>query len=251
MRAFGVSHGSTTLTKLAEITGVSKPTTHRLLASLIDAGMVTRNGRDYQLSSTILELAPAAMGGQYRTIQDTMGPWLTRAYDGTRQSVHLAVLEGSRVVFIDRIPGPAGPRLQTGIGRHLPAHCTALGKAILAHGPSGQVDQYLRGRLVRMTPWSIVSPEGLKEALRVTQDRSYAVSVSEAGKDVACLAVPIRDTEGCVRAALSVTARAHSFPEARFAGILREVVSGVSIPPLGTVASQASRGQASLQGAMR
>jgi DNA-binding IclR family transcriptional regulator len=109
-------------------------------------------------------------------------------------------------MYVARIDGPKSARMYTPIGRRAPAHATALGKAILAFLPDGEVDRIFDRRgLVACTPNTITEPAALREELRRTRGRGYAVDQEEFIQGIRCVAVPVRGESGKIEGALSVS----------------------------------------------
>jgi DNA-binding IclR family transcriptional regulator len=134
------------------------------------------------------------------------------------ETTQVAVLDGTNVVYVAKVDGTHPVRLVSSVGRRLPAHCTAVGKMLLAALPEKEFDaHYPRDvALPAMTPHSITSPDLLCRQLAEIRRRGIATEFCESNPDVACVAAPIRDSSGTVVAALSV-----SVPTQRWTGAER------------------------------
>jgi len=135
-------------------------------------------------------------------------------------------------VYIDKIEADTAVRLYSQVGRRSPVHCTALGKALLAHLPREKVCEILAVKgMRRYTPDTIVSvPAFLKELERV-RERGFALDMGEHEPLVHCVGAPIRDYTGAVVAALSVTLVAAEVSEdslMRYARLVMEAAGAVS-----------------------
>jgi DNA-binding IclR family transcriptional regulator len=132
--------------------------------------------------------------------------------------VHLAVLDQQDVVYLDKVAGAPADRAPTNrvvanrafadmlpsrVGGRLPAHCTAVGKALLAFSPQAAVDEYLATGLRRRTEASLATPAALNAAIAGIRAAGYATDQDEAVPGVACVAAPIRNFDEVV-AAVSV-----------------------------------------------
>ena len=106
-------------------------------------------------------------------------------------AVHLAVLSGCDVVYLDKITRPAGTLLPSRIGGRFPASCTALGKAILAFSDRSVVDGVLGQPLTRATPYSVAARRQLLEQLNQTRATGFSVEKEEAHHGTICIAAPI------------------------------------------------------------
>ncbi|WP_217544834.1 IclR family transcriptional regulator [Streptomyces sp. GbtcB6] len=228
-RAFSTAGGSASLTQIAVLTGTPKSTTHRLLAELIECGVIERDGRAYQLSVATLDLAAVARGGRLRDLQVAVKPFMAEVYARTRETVHLAILDHSEVLYLDRIPSAGSmSRLPTSYGARLPAHCTAIGKAMLAELGAANLRGLAHQPLPRLTKFSAATPKSLLDDLELTVDRGYAVSDQEAALGLTCLGIPIRNMGGDVVAAISISAPSNRFRERTFSTILGQLKSDMT-----------------------
>ncbi|AYC41555.1 IclR family transcriptional regulator [Streptomyces griseorubiginosus] len=154
--------------------------------------------RPYQLGSRYAEQLDLAAEGQQvaRAVAETCD-----------ETVHVAILEGTDVIYIAKVDSTHAVRMVSAAGRRLPAHCTSVGKMLLASLP----EQLLASRiqegvpLVAMTPNSITDPVALREALDDIRRRGVAIENRESNPDVSCVAAPVRDRSGQVVAALSIS----------------------------------------------
>ena len=106
--------------------------------------------------------------------------------------VHLAVLDGSDVFYLEKIGDRMSAAIPTRVGGRQPAHCTAVGKAMLSSLPTEQVEVMLRGSgLHRYTDSTITDPATLADRLEVVRDNGYAIDEGEKENGVRCVAVPV------------------------------------------------------------
>ncbi|WP_369216569.1 IclR family transcriptional regulator [Streptomyces flavofungini] len=153
--------------------------------------------RTYQLGSRYAEQLDLAAEGQQvaREVAETCD-----------ETVHVAVLEDTDVIYIAKVDSTHAVRMVSAAGRRLPAHCTSVGKMLLASLPEPELRARLGGReLTAMTPDSITDPEELLGALAAIRERGVAAEHRESNPDVSCVAAPVRDGAGQVVAALSVS----------------------------------------------
>ena len=134
------------------------------------------------------------------------------------ETAHVAVLDGTNVVYVAKVDGTHPVRLVSSVGRRLPAHCTAVGKMLLSALPEDEFNAHypLGVALPAMTPHSITSPDLLSRQLAEIRRRGIATEYCESNPDVACVAAAIRDSSGAVVGALSV-----SVPTQRWTGAER------------------------------
>lgn len=154
--------------------------------------------RNYQLGSRYAEQLDLAAEGREiaRSVAETCD-----------ETVHVAILEGMDVIYIAKVDSTHAVRMVSAAGRKLPAHCTSVGKMLLASLPEEELDARLaaNGPLAAMTPNSITSEDGLLGALTEVRGRGVAVEQRESNPDVSCVAAPVRDSGGRVVAALSIS----------------------------------------------
>ncbi|WP_314172418.1 IclR family transcriptional regulator [Streptomyces winkii] len=173
--------------------------------------------RGYQLGSRYAEQLDLAAEGQRvaRSVADTCD-----------ETVHVAILEGRDVIYIAKVDSTHAVRMVSAAGRRLPAHCTSVGKMLLASLPEEELEETLSGAgpLTAMTPASITSPDVLRTALAEVRERGVAVEQQESNPDVSCVAAPVRDSSGTVVAALSI-----SVPTVRWSEERRAELEGLAV----------------------
>jgi len=187
--------------------GVARSTAHRLLAMLAYYGFVTQDQvtRAYQAGPALVEVGLSVIG--LMDIRSHARPYLVDLRDAVQETVHLAQLQGTDVLFLDSIESDRPVRVGSRVGQLMPAHVTSTGKALLAELSHDElVARYGRGRLPASTKRSITSLSRLERDLREIRARGYATSVGESEPDVSAVAAVIRDRLDRAVAALSVSA---------------------------------------------
>lgn len=223
--AFEPDDESVKLTELARRTGLPKATVHRFLQQLCGFHLVERTATGYTLGLRLFELGmrqPASR--DLRAAASILGD----LRDATHQTVHLAVLDGGQVLYVDKLVGHAGRPLPSRVGGKLPAHCTGLGKALLAFGPKDVSEAVLRAPLPRITPRTIVLPGPLSRELARIRREGVAYEYEESTLGVVCAACPIMGSDGVAVAAISAAGWADSFDPERFAPAVRTAALAVS-----------------------
>jgi DNA-binding IclR family transcriptional regulator len=177
--------------------------------------------RPYQLGSRYAEQLDLAAEGQNvaRSVAETCD-----------ETVHVAILEGTDVIYIAKVDSTHAVRMVSAAGRKLPAHCTSVGKMLLASLPEQELAARLPdgADLVAMTPNSITDPAALREALAEIRARGIAVERRESNPDVSCVAAPVRDRTGQVVAALSISVPMIRWNEERRAELEQLAVKGAA-----------------------
>lgn len=205
LAAFTPGEPELSLTALAERTGVASGTAHRLLATLVSLGYVEQDpeSRRYRPGLRVLDLGFAALSR--RGLREVATPVLRELHIQIGETVNLAILDGSDVVFIERFESRdiIGTRLS--VGSRLPAHCTSLGRCILAYMPPEERRAILsRGALVAMTPKTLTSVPALEADFARTLERGYAIIDEELSVHHRGVAAPVLDRQGTVVAAVSI-----------------------------------------------
>jgi DNA-binding IclR family transcriptional regulator len=182
-------------------------TTHRVLTTLSRLGYVEQNPETnkYTLGVRILQFRGGAIEKLNLGVQAM--PIMKILMNRVRETVHLAVLNKGEVVYIERVEGLRTQGMYTRIGKRGPAHCTALGKAILANADRSRWfdDVVHRHGLKPFSATTITTVAELEEELEKVRKRGYAIDNCESGELVRCVAAPIRDYTEQVVAALSIS----------------------------------------------
>jgi DNA-binding IclR family transcriptional regulator len=201
------------LAELAEKVKLHKSTVHRLTSILERHGIVERDtgsGR-YRLGLRLFELGSIAMGRF--NIRERAHPHLERLLYEVDETVHLCALDAGEVLYLDKIEPVRSVRMASRIGRRNPAHCTSVGKAILAFLPESEADDILHQHgLKRLTAKTITTPAQLKADLKLIRDRGYAIDNEENEDGVRCIGAPVLDHSGRPIAAISVSAPSFRLP---------------------------------------
>jgi DNA-binding IclR family transcriptional regulator len=219
------------VTELARALGLGKSTVHRLLSSLSARGYVRKNPHTdrYCLGLKAFEVGSVAAG--QHLIRETAASHLRRLSTACRETVHLGVLDDGDVVYIDKIESQQALQMYSRIGRRAPAHCTALGKALLAWEPEDSLERFLGRRLKAYTPRTLTDQAALRADLGEVRVRGYALDDDEFEVGLRCIAAPVRDHTGRVVASLGIASPAVRLPTEQvpaMAGIVREVAGEVS-----------------------
>src|SRR6201992_2011669 len=194
--------GRLSLAQVVRRTGLPRSSAHRLLERLVQLRWLRRQGRDYELGMRLVELGSLAVH-QDRLHRAAL-PFLHDLHRATGLVVHLAVLDGSDVVYLEKIAGGLGAAIPTRVGGRQPAHCTAVGKALLAFSDPDKLDfDFDLDLLTRKTRYSISTRLHLPHELPATRARGVAYERAESVAAFGCVAAPIGDP-GAAVAAVSV-----------------------------------------------
>jgi IclR family transcriptional regulator, KDG regulon repressor len=204
LESFDIGVSSLSLSELSRKLGIPKASVFRNLNALEKCGYVVRSKKDggYSLGVKVLDLARRfSQKDRFLTAGSVHTRELSRA---TGETSHLAILDGSDIVYVDVAEGSQTIRAVVGRGDRIPAHCVASGKAILAFSSRQVVMDFLARGLKSLTPRTFASPDALLEDLERTRRRGYATNVGEWVDDVAAVSVPIFGQQNEVVGAIGI-----------------------------------------------
>jgi IclR family acetate operon transcriptional repressor len=207
------------ISELARRTELAKSTTHRLVGHLVTTGLLEREGTSVRLGLKLFEIGQLAI--RQRGLVDAARPYLADLREATRNTVHLAVLEGTEVVYLDILRGPDAPLLPSRIGGRFPAHATGVGKAILAFTPGSEVEKVIAAGLTRVSTRTITVPGLLRKHLTKVRGEGIAYEREESAVGVVCAASPLLDGGGRALAAISISGWADRMRTERVAPAVR------------------------------
>jgi DNA-binding IclR family transcriptional regulator len=201
--AFDESHPSLTLSQIGRRAQLPLPTTHRLVAELVGARLVTRSSDGaYSIGARLWRLGLLSAP---TTLREVAQPHLQDLVATTGHTVHLAVLEASRAMVVERLSGTRTVSTRHRPGALLPLHCTAIGKALLSYAGDDVLRDVL-ANLAQHTPFTITDPRVLSRQLAEVRRTGVARSAQEHRLGVSSLAVPVFGDAGSVVAAVAVIA---------------------------------------------
>jgi IclR family transcriptional regulator, acetate operon repressor len=189
------------LSKLAQESGLALPTIHRLIRTLVDLGYVRQEpSRQYSLGPRLIRLGESAS----HLLGTWSRPYLTRLVDAVGESANLAMLDGDQVVYVAQVQSGHSMRMFTEVGRRVYPHCTAVGKALLAHLPPSDVQALLRRTgMPAQTEHTITEPIRFAEEFDRVRSQGYAIDDGEQEIGVRCVAAPVLGTPN--RLAVSIS----------------------------------------------
>src|SRR6266540_5700317 len=175
------------VSELARRLGLSKSTVHRLLTTLAAEHLIELNPRTgrYRLGIKMYELGTVV--SSHLELHEAVAMYIDELRAQTGETVHVGVLDGSEVVYIERRESLRTLRHMVDfVGHRNHAHCTACGKVLLAALPEADLERLLvDGGLARRTTFSITDPEALRHELATVRERGYAENVSESTTSMA------------------------------------------------------------------
>jgi IclR family transcriptional regulator, pca regulon regulatory protein len=207
LACFDADHRSMSLTEVAVAAGLPRPTARRLLLTLEELGFVRSAGGAFQLTPKVLTLGMAYVGAL--GLWDIARPHLEALVARTGESSSMAQLDGSDIVYVARVSVPKIIALRVEIGTRFPAALTSQGKVLLATLSPDQLAATLAEPSRSGLPaYTGRTPEDLRDELTAVRARGWALADEELAPGVRSVAVPVRDRDGAVQAAMNVTVHA-------------------------------------------
>ncbi len=220
------------ISELARHLGLDRSTTYRILLSLERTGFVEK---DEKAGTYSLGLAAFEIGNAYLRQTDLIRvskPIMADLAQKVQETVHLAVLSDTEIVYVDKVDSPRSLGVMSKIGQRAPVNCTALGKTLLAFQPEDEQSRILHKiRLTPLTPRTITSKQKLIEELGGIRKQGYALDRREIEEDVECIGAPIRNHIGDVIAAISISGprrKIHTPDEKQFVSLVTETAALIS-----------------------
>ena len=198
--------GDMGVSEISQELGFPKSSTFEVLSTLQAEGLVTKDPdrNTYRLGLKLFELGNLAQ--DEIEIRDLASPLMKSLNQELDETVHLTILDDMEVLYIECFESTKRLRTYSVIGVRAPLHCTAVGKAIMAHMDGETVERIMHVKgLKRFTGNTITTREDLLADLRATAERGYATDIMEHEDGLCCVGAPIRDHTGRVFASMSVS----------------------------------------------
>jgi IclR family transcriptional regulator, acetate operon repressor len=223
---FDDEHHELRLSDIARRAGLPLSTVHRLVGELVAWGGLERSDDHYRIGLRLFELGTIAPSWEQR--RNAALPFMQDLYEATHENVHLAVLDGLEIVYLLKLSGheqmPAPTR--TG-GRHA-AHCTSLGKALLAFSPESAQEAVIAAGLEPKTRLTIRDPAAFRKELAAVREHGLAFDRQESTPGLGCIGAPIFGPGGVPAAAISVSGPIRRMNSATLASQIRAAALGSS-----------------------
>ncbi len=216
-----VASGVNNLSDLAAAVKLNRSTAHRLASTLVEKrylSFVPQYG--YGLGPKALEV-----GYQARVqlnIPRVAREHLERLAAQTGDTVHLGVLDGTRALYLDKIPGRRRVEISSRVGEVQPLRSTGLGKALLLDESEAKLRELYRCENGGLHPYDVTEGAWLKR-MRDYARNGYAFDLEENEDRIRCVAAPVRDATGKIKAAISVSSAAHYMDNARMQALVDDV----------------------------
>ncbi|HYL81362.1 MAG TPA: IclR family transcriptional regulator [Candidatus Acidoferrum sp.] len=218
--------GAATLSEIARKTGLPRSTTHHLLRALVDFGYLVHDGdaRPYRLAPKLFRLTGRTWTKEQ--LADISMPFLDELSRRTGEGTSLAMFRDGIVTIVAK-RDPEGPvRVVQEVGARRPIYCTAVGKALAAWLPEGELGGIIERTLFQpKTPRTIRTPVAFRRELTRIRATGFAIDNQEHIQGIRCIATPVRDHSGEVRASLCVVGPTSRMPQRRLLEIRRPLAA--------------------------
>ncbi|WP_343448124.1 IclR family transcriptional regulator domain-containing protein [Micromonospora oryzae] len=207
LRCFRPGQAVMTLSEVAGVTGLARPTVRRILLTLEELGYVRVADRGYALTPRVLELGMSYINSL--TMWDVARPHMQRLVGQTGESTSMAQLDGGDIVYVARVAVPKIVTLAVTIGTRFPAPATSMGKVLLAALDPAGLDRALAepSRSGVVSRWQPDRAE-LDRALRDVRAKGWALADQDLAPGIRSVATGVRNGDGRIVAALNVTVHA-------------------------------------------
>jgi IclR family transcriptional regulator, KDG regulon repressor len=211
LREFGKGDTQLGVSELARRVGIGKSTAHRVVWTLVAEGLLEKVDDTglFRLTSTMRNLGVSAETALSLHQASTLA--LDQLRSVTDHTIHVAILDGADVLYVERRESPRGIPVFSRVGGRNSAHVTSTGKVLLAHLEPDELTRLLATmRLTRKTPHTITTKQALLAELTKVRRQGYGENVFESEAGMVSIAAPIRGRTGRVVAAVSVAGHAEA-----------------------------------------
>jgi len=217
-------NGEMSLTQLSQKVGWPKSTVHGLLATLRDFHYVEQSAESgrYRLGIRLFELGNQV--ARSWVIRDAARPVMLRLSREFGETVQLGTEDDGEILYLDKLVANTVVSIMSEVGLRLPMHCSGLGKVLLAQKSPAELRRIIaRKGLPAFTKRTITTQAVLEEELARVRAQGYAMDDGEIMDGLRCVAAPIRDGNGQVRYAVSISAQARNMYGERLEQIIGEL----------------------------
>src|SRR5713226_1814078 len=225
LKAFSEDEVEIGISALARRLGLAKSTVHRLAVTLVSEGLLEQNRENgkYQLGIALFRLG--ALVRPRKNDSNQARPYLFDLREKINESVHVAILDETEIMYVYNLEGTDAIRMRSDIGVRKPAYCTAEGQAILAFQGDETVARVVAAGLTARTPKTIISPEKFARELAATRQRGCAIEDEESELGMISIAAPIRDDAGDVVAAVGIAGPVTRLTKKSIAAFIPHVIA--------------------------
>ncbi len=231
MNCFSKEESELKLQEICDRLDLNKSTAHGIISTLKHFGMIDQDEetQKYRLGFSLVALGSLVL--DRLDVRNIAAPIIKDVCMRTGETVHLGILDGTEVVYIDKQESSQSMRLFTAIGTRYPAYCTGIGKAILAFLPREEQIKCIPDEIKPLTEHTFKSKETVLKDLSLVSSRGYSIDDEENIEGLRCVGAPVFDYSGNVVAAVSVAGPSIRMTKEKLvevAGILGEAADEIS-----------------------
>ncbi|WP_159085758.1 IclR family transcriptional regulator [Aeromicrobium chenweiae] len=205
LRALTAPNGPHQLADLAERSGLTRPSVHRILQVLVQGNYAQARGNGLYAPGYAMS-ALVTSGDTSDDVARIASPTLVRLQHETEQTVHFAVRAGDAAVYLAKVEGDKPYQMASRVGMQIPLHCTSIGKAIIAEFSPAEVDELLeRTSQTEQTGRVLPDRDALRRDLDGVLERGFSIDDEENERGVRCVGAAVRDSTGSVIGGISIS----------------------------------------------
>ena len=229
LKTFSEGEAELGVTSLAKRLGVAKSTVYRLASTLVSEGMLEQNRENEKYRLGIALFGLGALVRQRMNVSTEARPFLFELREATNETVHLAILERTEIMYVLNLESNHAIRMRADLGSRKPAFCTAEGRSILAFQSPEFVDQVLALGLQPRTIKTDTNPANIRAAIEQARRDGFAREDEQCELGMRSIAAPIRNDTGRVVAAVGIAGPIQRLPDGTLEGFAPLVINSANI----------------------
>lgn len=207
IQAFSQKEQALTISDVSKITGLSRPTARRILLTLEHLGFAESKNNAYSLTARTLLLGYAYLSSN--NIWNIADPFMREFVAQTGESCSISILDGTHIIYVARVSTKRIMSINLNVGSRLPAYATSMGHVLLANLPKEELDMYLEEiDLEKYTNKTISNKQELLHILEAVREKGWGGVDQQLEEGLRSIAVPIRNGNGKVIAAINCSSHA-------------------------------------------
>lgn len=224
IEAVAVEQEGKSLTEIASQVGLHKSTAHRIIATLTKRGYLDRTGEgNYRIGLKLIEAVSCYINNL--ELQTEARPYVAQVTAHLGLTAHLGVLDGDKVVYIEKMDVISSVKMYSQIGLRMHAYCSSLGKCLLANYSKEQLDAIMAEcSFIKFTENTIADIESLHREIAQVRKQGWAIDDEEYEVGHRCIGAPIYDYRGDIIAAISASGDKHILTDDRIEEVAEYVV---------------------------
>ncbi len=229
LKTFSEGEAEIGVTSLAKRLGVAKSTVYRLASTLVSEGMLEQNRENEKYRLGIALFGLGALVRQRMNVSTEARPFLFELREATNETVHLAILERTEIMYVLNLESNHAIRMRADLGSRKPAFCTAEGRAILAFQTPAFIEEIFALGFEPRTIKTDTDPAHIRAALEQVRRDGYAREDEQCELGMRSIAAPIRNDTGRVVAAVGIAGPLQRLPDETIAGFAPLVINSANI----------------------